>query len=115
MAMAYDGERAAADFRQQAQLAASLHRKNAKYLDNSPEASATSDEIVAVWSVFDYLAGSPNVTSLAGLLAEMHRMHAGERPEPRLAPVFDEVAFSSTRDNLLAGLIARFGSGIDQC
>ena len=112
--MAYDSERTVADFRQQAAFAESLHRKNTRYLDASPQARAINDEIVAVWGVYDYLAQSGSVLLRQRLLSELAHMHAGERPDRTIAPIFEETRFSAHRGKLIANLRQRFEAEADQ-
>ena len=112
--MAYDSERTVADFRQQAMFAESLHRKNVRYLEASPQARAINDEIVAVWGVYDYLARSGSVLLRQRLLAELAHMHAGERPDFTIAPVFEEARFSEHRRKLIANLRQRFEAEADE-
>jgi hypothetical protein len=111
--MAYDAERVAADFRQQAEFSAALHKKHARYLDGSPLALATNDEIVAVWSVYEHLSFSGSVLLRQRLLTELARMRAGERPDRAVAPVFDEARFLGHRERLIQNLILRFEAEAD--
>jgi hypothetical protein len=101
----YNSSRAADDFRRRAQLAQALYRKNCERLATQDIALLANDEIVAHWSVCEYLARSPYVRSRKLLLSELRRMRACGHPEDRLALVFQQDQFDAARDKLLTALI----------
>jgi len=106
--MPYDGELAAEGFRRQAQLAAALYRSNLQNLGKSTDSFTAHHEIVALWSVYAYLAEQPAFATRREMLKELRRLRAGARPDGLRAPIFREDWYAGHRDRLLGLLVKGF-------
>ena len=112
--MTYDGERAAEDFRKQAQLGAALHSKNLEHLGKTTQAFVANDELLAMWSVCHYLSSSPALRSRQLLIMLLEQMRSGNQPDRPLAKVFRSDWYAEHRRRLLETLIDRYQSQADE-
>jgi hypothetical protein len=107
-AMTYDGERAKDGFRRQCQLAEALYRENLKSLGKTTQALLTHHQVVALWSVYAYLAALPVAPTRQDMLAQLRALRSGPRRERLQSGVARDDWYAGHRDTLLAHLIERF-------